>query len=62
MPEEYERYQHLFKQPEQAELPKHGAHDHMIPLKKGKEPTCKRTYLMSEKESQALHEYVTDQL
>ena len=34
----------------------------MISLKKGKELTCKRTYLILEKESQALHEYVTDQL
>ena len=40
----------------------HGAHDHMIPLKEGKEPTCKRTYPMSEKELQALHNYITDQL
>ena len=52
----------MFKQPEQAELPPHRTHDHMIPLKEGKEPACKRTYLMSEKELQALCEYVTDQL
>ena len=40
----------------------HSMHDHMIPLKEGKEPTCKRTYPMLEKELQALHNYVTDQL
>ena len=62
IPKEYERYRHLFNQPEQPELPMHGAHDHVIPLEEGKEPACKRTYPMSEKESQALRDYVTDQL
>ena len=62
VPEEYEKFQNLFKQPEQPEIPEHDAHDHMIPLEEGKEPTCKRIYLMSEKELQVLHNYVTDQL
>ena len=62
IPPEYEEFQHLFNQPEQSGLPMHSIHDHMIPLKEGKEPTCKRTYPMSEKESQALHDYVIDQL
>ena len=62
VPEEYRRFQNLFNQPEQPEVPEHSAHDHMIPLEEGKEPTCKRIYPMSEKESQALHNYITDQL
>ena len=58
--EEYEKFQNLFNQPEQPEVPEHSAHNHMIPLEEGKEPTCKRIYLMSEKELQALCDYVTD--
>ena len=62
VPKEYEWYWHLFNQPEQPELPMRSAHDHVIPLEEGKEPTCRRTYPMSEKESQALRDYITDQL
>ena len=62
VPKEYEQYWHLFNQPEQSELPIHSVHDHMIPLEKGKELTCKRIYSISEKELQALCDYVTDQL
>ena len=62
IPREYQEFWNLFNQPEQPEIPEHGAHDHMIPLKEGKELTCKRIYPMSEKELQALCNYVTDQL
>ena len=62
VPKEYEWYWHLFNQPEQPELPMHDVHDHMIPLKEGKEPTCKRIYPILEKELQALCDYITDQL
>ena len=62
IPREYQEFRNLFNQPEQPEIPEHGAHDHVIPLEEGKEPTCKRIYLMSEKELQVLHNYVTDQL
>ncbi|ODM18852.1 hypothetical protein SI65_05469 [Aspergillus cristatus] len=62
IPQEYIKFQHLFKQPEQPELPDHGPHDHQMPLMEGKEPTCKKIYSMSEKESQALQEYINKQL
>ena len=62
VPEEYERFQNLFNQPEQPEVPEHSMHDHVIPLEEGKELTCKRIYPMSEKESQVLCDYITDQL
>ena len=62
IPKQYEKYQHLFNQPEQPELPEHGMHDHHIPLEEGKEPACRKIYPMSEKESQALCDYITDQL
>jgi len=62
IPKEYEEFQHLFKQPEQPELPDHGPHDHRMPLMEGKEPTCKKIYSMSEKESKALREYINEQL
>ena len=51
---EYEEFQHLFNQPEQPELPTHRPYDHTIPLEKGKNPACKKIYLISEKESHAL--------
>lgn len=62
VPRQYERYQHLFNQPEQPKPPEHETHNHHIPLEEEKEPACRKIYPMSEKESQALHNYVTDQL
>ena len=62
IPLEYEEFQHLFNQSEQAELPIHGPHDHTIPLEKGKNPACKKIYLMSKKESHTLQEYINEQL
>ena len=54
IPTEYEEFQNLFKQPEQPELPKYGPHDHMIPIEKGQNLTCKKIYSMLEKESHSL--------
>lgn len=51
---EYKEFQHLFNQLEQPELPTHGPHDHIILLEEGKNPACKKIYLMSEKESHTL--------
>ena len=62
IPAEYEEFRHLFKRPEQIELPEYGPHDHKIPLMEGKEPTCKKIYAMSETESKALKEYIDEQL
>ena len=62
IPVEYEEFWHLFKQPEQIELPEYGPHDHKIPLMEGKEPACKKIYAMLEKELKALKEYIDEQL
>lgn len=62
VPQEYERFQDLFKQPEHPELPEHGPHDHTIPLKKGTKPSCRKIYSMSERESRILKEYIDENL
>jgi hypothetical protein len=43
-------------------LPKHGKHNHVIPLIKGKEPQVRPMILITEKDSLALKEYIKDML
>jgi hypothetical protein len=43
-------------------LPKHGKHDHVIPLIKGKEPQVRLMILMTEQDSQVLKEYIEEML
>ena len=62
IPAEYEKFQHLFKQPEQIKILEYGPHNHKIPLMEEKEPACKKIYTMLEKELKALKEYINKQL
>ena len=62
LPKEYQEFQELFEQPRTNKLPKHGPHDHTIPIQEGRKVACKRIYPMSEKESQVLKEYIKDRL
>ena len=62
LPETYKAFTKLFEEPKEYTLPPYGKHDHRIPLKEGKDPTCKKIYAMSEKESQALRQYITKEL
>jgi hypothetical protein len=43
-------------------LPRHGKHNHIIPLIKGKEPQVRLMILIIEKDSLALKEYIEDML
>jgi hypothetical protein len=43
-------------------LPRHGKHDHVIPLIKGKEPQVRPMIPITEKDSLALKEYIEDML
>ena len=54
VPVEYKEFQHLFNQLEQPELLIYGLHNHTIPLEEGKNPVCKKIYLISEKELHTL--------
>ena len=40
----------------------YGKHNHRIPLEEGKDPTCKKIYTISKKESQALRQYINEEL
>ena len=62
VPVEYKEFQHLFNQLEQPELLIYGLHNHTIPLEEGKNPVCKKIYLISEKELHTLWEYIDKQL
>jgi hypothetical protein len=62
LPQEYHGYRILFEQPKQYTLPKHGRHDHKIPLKEGTSPACKKLYQLSEKETPILKEYIDKEL
>jgi hypothetical protein len=62
LPQEYYGYRILFEQPKQYTLPKHGRHDHKIPLKEGTSPACKKLYQLSEKETLILKEYIDKEL
>jgi hypothetical protein len=43
-------------------LPRHGKHNHVIPLIKGKEPQVRPMIPIIEKDSLALKEYIEDML
>ena len=60
--ETYKAFTKLFEEPKEYTLPPYRKHDHRIPLKKGKDPICKKIYAMSEKESQALRQYINEEL
>lgn len=42
LPDEYADLKELFEQPKTYQLPRHGRHDHEIPLQKGKDPACRK--------------------
>ena len=63
IPKEYKKYEHLFKEETgAAALPKHQPWDHEIKLEPGTAPTFGPIYDLSEKELQALREYLDDYL
>jgi hypothetical protein len=55
---EYEQFKIMFE-PNNS-LPRHGKHDHIIPLIKGKEPQVRPMIPITEKNSLALKEYIED--
>jgi hypothetical protein len=57
---EYEQFKIMFELDDS--LPRHGKHDHVIPLIKGKEPQVRLMILITEKDSLALKEYIEDML
>ena len=62
LPETYKAFAKLFREPEDYMLLPYGKHDHKILLEEGKDPTCKKIYAISEKESQALRQYINKEL
>lgn len=62
IPEEYRKFRELFDQSINQPLPEHGPYDHEIPIMPGKEPVYKPIYQLSEKETQALKEYLDENL
>jgi hypothetical protein len=57
---EYEQFKIVFE-PDNS-LPRHGKHDYVIPLIKGKEPQVRLMILITEKDSLVLKEYIKDML
>jgi phage terminase large subunit-like protein len=62
IPQEYEEFTDVFKQPESPELPAYGPHNHIIPLLDNKTPMSKKLYQMLEKELDVLKKYIDEQL
>jgi hypothetical protein len=57
---EYKQFKIIFE-PDNS-LPRHGKHDHVIPLIEGKEPQVRLMIPITEKDSLALKEYIEDML
>src|SRR3989440_229865 len=63
LPKKYQQFANLFTKTKGPEvLPKHQPWDHTIPLQEGKQPTFGPVYSCSEKELQALREYLDENL
>jgi len=63
LPKEYQYYAKLFeKETGSSALPAHQPWDHEIPLMEGKQPTFGPIYSCSEKELEALREYLRENL
>jgi hypothetical protein len=60
LPKEYKQFKIIFE-PDNLLL-RHGKHDHIIPLIKGKEPQVRLIIPITEKNSLALKEYIKDML
>ena len=59
VPREYRSFRKLFEDAEDlGALPEHKPWDHEIPLIEGKQPTAQPIYSLSEKELEALREYI----
>jgi hypothetical protein len=56
----YEQFKIIFEL--DNSLLRHGKHNHVIPLIKGKEPQVRLIILITEKDSLALKEYIKDML
>ena len=57
---EYKQFKKVFE-PDNL-LPKHGKHNHTIPLIKGKEPRVRPIILINKKDSKDLKEYLEEML
>ncbi|EKV17987.1 Retrotransposon polyprotein, putative [Penicillium digitatum PHI26] len=62
IPEEYREFTDVFTAPAEGVLPKHGTFDHEINTMEGTEPTFKPIYQLSQKESETLKEYISENL
>src|SRR5947209_15532727 len=63
LPNKYQLFANRFTKTKGPEtLPKHQPWDHTIPLQEEKQPTFGLVYSCSEKELQALHEYLDENL
>jgi len=62
MLQEYWDFQNVFQERGKGQLPEHQLWDHKIPLKSGTQPAFKLIYPLSEKEHEALQEYIDKNL
>ena len=60
LPKEYEQFKEVFE-PDDL-LPKHGRHNHVIPLVEGKEPRVRPIIPINKKDSKDLKEYLEEML
>ncbi|KAM4065521.1 reverse transcriptase (RNA-dependent DNA polymerase) [Hirsutella rhossiliensis] len=62
IPQEYRKYDKLFKEELETGLPKHSQWDHEICLKDGRTPTFHKIYNLNEKQLQTLRDYLDENL
>ena len=60
LPKEYKQFKEVFKSDDL--LLKHGKHNYVIPLVKGKEPRIRLIILINKKDSKDLKEYLEEML
>jgi hypothetical protein len=62
LPPEYSMFARLFDKQEASKLPDHKPWDHRIPIQEGKTPTFGPIYSLSEREREALRDYIQENL
>ncbi|KAM4064780.1 reverse transcriptase (RNA-dependent DNA polymerase) [Hirsutella rhossiliensis] len=62
IPQEYRKYDKLFKEELETGLPEHSQWDHEICLKDGRTPTFHKIYNLNEKQLQTLRDYLDENL
>jgi transposase InsO family protein len=62
LPTKYEDFRDVFSKQEADKLPPHRPYDHVIPIRDGAEVPYGPVYSLSQKEIEALHDYIKDNL